>query len=387
MPKLPIEQLCHDLGHPIAWYDLAEGLPPESVEALAIIDWCTGEELPDPVGYLRWLHRQIDGGVRYLLLGKIAFLKQAGSGRLTPQYEIRELFTRIGLRYLDHRNNRPCPMEILYKDPQRIDHERRLATEDLSSYYTIESIDPRNRVYLRLQRKERSTPPSVGLVVGPRGWYALDGCSLFALPNGQNRWIINPYLVFKEALGLVSCHFDYGCVQRDPLAWEGFEEGLIERRESGGWLLSRFGRCQTLCLEEETRFPDLIRSSGILGFEHRSGSLYVHLARVSHASLVLTSRPPQTPYLVSATASVEQWRCDESSLLLTAEAHREGCRLVFGGYPPHAPLFLSVLSEKGGQERLIQADEAGQVTIDCNLGGRLGVALLRTTVSEDRSLQ
>lgn len=84
----------------------------------------------------------------------------------------------------------------------------------------------------------------------------------------------------------------------------GFIDARIERLGEGVWRVSNSGQCRTVRFDHCALYPDLVRSTGVLGFRHYQDCLYVALDETKEHVIALTDRPPDRPYLVQATADV-----------------------------------------------------------------------------------
>lgn len=381
VPLMAAEPIFHGLGLNAVYCDLAEGTPPSHMEILAVVDWFTGDSLPDPVSYLRWVGSQMERGVRYLSLGRMAALKRSDTGKMTSQREVVALFRRLGLHYQGDRTDRPGALQILYKEPTTFDYERALSIEDLPRYCGVVSGDRRNKIHLVVKRTDKQYAPSVGAMTGPWGGYALEGALLYAGEGGQMRWHVNPHLFFRAALGVGPCRFDYWSLGDNPVALEGFERGRIEWLQDGSWSLSQYGECRTLVLEGEHRYPDLDRSSGIVGYERHEGSLSLYLAPEERARLFLTERTPTLPHLVGTLLRIEKWRCDGHRLLFTGQL-RCGETMEIGGYPPRARLAIQIIpADKSARPTRLtmDTDERGHIAIECHVEGKFGMAIMQVS--------
>jgi hypothetical protein len=112
------------------------------------------------------------------------------------------------------------------------------------------------------------------------------------------------------------------------------------RRMPDGWILQDFGACRTARIDGETREVDFERSRGLLGARRLGGSLYLHLAG-SDAHVVLADRPAPRPHVEQANCRLDGAHLAPTGLTVTATGHNERI-LVLAGFPPNAPLLLSL---------------------------------------------
>ncbi|MEW6534851.1 MAG: hypothetical protein AB1454_04410 [Candidatus Auribacterota bacterium] len=81
----------------------------------------------------------------------------------------------------------------------------------------------------------------------------------------------------------------------------------IDQENANTFIISEYGACQTIRFDNETRYPDLEKSSSVLGFMHYQNSLYVHLATADTATISLTGNKPKKTYLKKSTAGIQDF--------------------------------------------------------------------------------
>ncbi len=161
---------------------------------------------------------------------------------------------------------------------------------------------------------------------------------------------INVYLHFysgqKEAsIRAVRDVLDWVLTQRlTPMFSSDFvrvEKGFIAARIQEGvsgkktyWTISRFGRDTTVRFDHAQHlFPDLKRSSAVIGYRHKNGSLYLYLAPGDRATIFLSHRKPSVPVIRSATGYVSMTR-SQDSFAIVYHGWEAGSSLVIGNLPP-----------------------------------------------------
>lgn len=100
------------------------------------------------------------------------------------------------------------------------------------------------------------------------------------------------------------------------------------------WWVHKGGPLQTVRFDKPVHV-DVAASEGVLGYVQNSdlGVTYVHLTRQPQARIRLTTRPPDTPYLVEASHSVGQLQITNEKIAFLT--HGVGEReYVFGGLTP-----------------------------------------------------
>src|SRR5258705_414753 len=117
---------------------------------------------------------------------------------------------------------------------------------------------------------------------------------------------------------------------------EGFRTARIARVPEG-WRISGHGALSTVRFDDTRAHLDLDRSSGVLGYLHHQGALYVHLAGPGPALIALRDRPPATAYLVQASHRVAAWKREAGRVALALSGLGEKV-VGLGGVAAYAAL-------------------------------------------------
>ena len=157
---------------------------------------------------------------------------------------------------------------------------------------------------------------------------------------------------------------------------EGFISGRLVRRGARVWLVTDNGACQTLRFDSCALYPDLDQCTGVLGFRHYQGALYVFLDETREHTIALTESAPRKPYLTLATAPVNQLRLEGDRALTYHSQALVQARFVWANLPPGAG--FTVLTEgKQVTEQQVQVDSRGVLAFTAQLGGPARVRLTR----------
>ncbi|MBI2932585.1 MAG: hypothetical protein HYY16_13120 [Planctomycetes bacterium] len=117
-------------------------------------------------------------------------------------------------------------------------------------------------------------------------------------------------------------------------AWEyvqvakGFLGARIRATSDGDWRVTEYGACRTIRFDREIRNVDLRTSTGVLGFKHELGGLYVHLDG-GPARIVLTKESPARPYVEEASGEVTL-AVREDAWEIDVRSRGPGCWIVAG---------------------------------------------------------
>lgn len=123
----------------------------------------------------------------------------------------------------------------------------------------------------------------------------------------------------------------------------------------GGWQILNDGSLRTIRFDDEAKNVDLGRSTGVVGFRHFQGSLYVFLDDHKSHDIHLTGSAPSRPYVISASFQIKNFEGTAMRLRFEKRGwHRS--EIVLGGMAPDKEYWIHVgresltfRSEKGGE--------------------------------------
>ncbi len=99
------------------------------------------------------------------------------------------------------------------------------------------------------------------------------------------------------------------------MARDWFETDINILEPNHGYKISNNGYCRTVRIDDCTAHPDFGKCTGVIGYMHYQGSLYVHLDEFKQAQLWLTDRSSDDHvYLVSSTAELTELAMSKNSI-------------------------------------------------------------------------
>jgi hypothetical protein len=107
---------------------------------------------------------------------------------------------------------------------------------------------------------------------------------------------------------------------------------------------------------------DLDRSSGVLGYLHHQGALYVHLAGPGPALIALRDRPPATAYLVQASHRVAAWKREAGRVALTLSGLGEKV-VELGGIAADREVAVELREPAGSRRVRARSGADGHLTV------------------------
>lgn len=145
----------------------------------------------------------------------------------------------------------------------------------------------------------------------------------------------------------------------------GFVNGEITKRSDGGWDLSNYGQCQTVRIDAKQGYPDLSRSTGILGFKKWNDFHYLHLSEEGEVALYLTQEAPTHPYLVEASVVVDSLSLTANDLSFKTKGIGKGT-ITFANLSPSTEWEITV---NGHSLPSAKSSTKGELTLALPLSG------------------
>lgn len=179
-----LAERLHALGCAVDYVDVRQGLPREpSGHRAGIVTWFSDDDLPDALGYPRWLARQIDAGSRVVMFGRPGF----------PAWK--PLLGKLGLRAAPDSTARAA--RVARRDALiGGDAEPSLRSRGLLRWH---AVGPEVDVHLRIEDADGHSIDPV--VTAPWGGLALQPYLLEMGYQGRVRWIVDPSTFLQIALG------------------------------------------------------------------------------------------------------------------------------------------------------------------------------------------
>lgn len=173
------------LGCAVEYLDVRRGLPREpSGRRAGIVTWFTDDDLPEALGYPRWLARQIEAGSRVAMFGRPGFVAW------------QPLLARLGLKAGPASTARA--MRVVRRDALiGADAEPTVRSRGLLRWH---AIAPEIEVHLRIEDADGHAIDPV--VTAPWGGLALQPYLLEIGYQGRARWIVDPTAFLQIALGI-----------------------------------------------------------------------------------------------------------------------------------------------------------------------------------------
>jgi hypothetical protein len=191
------------------------------------------------------------------------------------------------------------------------------------------------------------------------------------------------YYSGERVASIAALHYVHEWVLRQPLARlftseyvaivDGFRAARIARTPEG-WRIWNHGALGTVRFDGTRAHLDLGRSSGVLGYLHHQGALYVHLAGPGPAVIVLGDRPPSSPYLVQASHRVTGWKREGGRVALALAGHGEKV-VEIGGLAAGRDVAVEIRDAAGSRRERAKSGADGRMTVRAGEAGAVEVRL------------
>ncbi|HXJ23623.1 MAG TPA: hypothetical protein VMT03_25630 [Polyangia bacterium] len=309
-----VEIASHTYSHPFDW-NRAGSLT--TIDGTVDDDQRDGDRLPIP-GYVFSLEREIDGSVAYINRrlappGKATRILLWSGDALPPEAALART-DALGLENVNGDNaEEPGARPALSQVPSFVrpvgSHVQVYAPAQNENVYTNLWRGPfygfrRVIDYFRFTDSPRRLKP-IGIY-----YHFYSGTKAAAIKALQE---VYGWALQQETFPVWTSEY--------AAAVRGFQQARLAKRLDGSWVLRGFGALATVRLPAALGWPDLDRSSGIVGVRDLPQGRYVALAPGGAAALTLANHPPAGPYLAASNAAVVSYRRVGSQARLRLRGH------------------------------------------------------------------
>ncbi len=198
---------------------------------------------------------------------------------------------------------------------------------------------------------------------------------------------INVYYHFysgEKQAALTALHEVYGWVLAQNIApvytsdylktAAGFLRSRIAKLPGGAWEVRDNGACRTARFDDTTAHLDLEKSTGVVGYSHQKGSLYVHLDAAQRHTIALAEAAPTLPYVAGANGFVHSLVRKGDVLTLQASTYRPS-QIQLANLKKNRTYTIEVRNGDKITKSAISSSSAGTLTIPLPAGPAVGITI------------
>jgi len=192
------EVVFNHYGLKLVYHDIGKGIPKKLYnktylsQFIGLATWFTDNKLKNPQAYGAWLEERLKSGLKFVLLGRIGFLRDE-KDNIQPSPVINRAFQHLGIKYSPIFYDNPLLLKLEKKsDKNLIEFERELENEVFEAL-KVENKSNRNTVHLSIKITGEKEEADV-VISGENFLYAQYGYDIFEHPSTYvSSWRVNPF--------------------------------------------------------------------------------------------------------------------------------------------------------------------------------------------------
>ncbi|WP_417519561.1 polysaccharide deacetylase family protein [Minwuia sp.] len=201
MAEMPLNWL----GYVLDYRELDEGLPEEAIgdpDVAGVITWFAEGSMADPLAYVDWATRMVDAGKKFIILGDFGFLAQTGGESVAGRASVTAFLEKLGIELGGDWTDVTFDTEIVHRDPDFYDHERRMDGH-LPPYELYLPAGDATEVMLKV-RNRQSGDESALFMISPTAAFIEGGWIYYKDPvYFRTQWYVDPFRLFERVFGAV----------------------------------------------------------------------------------------------------------------------------------------------------------------------------------------
>jgi hypothetical protein len=200
---LKAQMPLNHLGMDMEFHPLSKPFPTKLDPKIyrGIMTWFSdAQTIGHPFTYCQWLNKNLDMGIKWVFLGHPGFLPLE-EGKPIPR-PCQETLVKMGVEFWGMFTEYPLFLEVVDKNPEMAEFERRLLPEEMTSYVLLKRSREDVVSYLSLRRTDRPDSLSSMIFTSKGGGGAYGPYALYLGKDDKTQWRINPFRFFEEGLAL-----------------------------------------------------------------------------------------------------------------------------------------------------------------------------------------
>lgn len=195
------EMPLNHLGFIVNYQDIESPLPdPSSLEGYrAVVTWFEAADTAKHVAnYCDWLNQILDRDIKLIILGRFGFEQEAHA---FVTGSCARVLKRIGIEYQGNFTDNPLVFDIIKRNSEMVEYERKLLLSENIEYEQIGLASPDTNSFVTLRRQDIENSESHPVTISPHGGYVHSSFLLYVRKDiNQHQWRLNPFLYFSKIL-------------------------------------------------------------------------------------------------------------------------------------------------------------------------------------------
>jgi len=193
----PLKQM----GFTLRYFDIDKGIPdPQTLKRVrAVISWYRGAAMRAPERYLEFLDDAMDRGIKVLVFDNFGAYQDRDSKSYVEPSRLNPTLSRLGLMYFGDWTQDAGVLKFVTKDSRMVEYQGSQDLQASAFFYRFLQHDRNLKVYLSIQRTDRSYGPSPVIVTNRNGGFALSRY-IYRQEAGKVKLLLNVGEFLKEAL-------------------------------------------------------------------------------------------------------------------------------------------------------------------------------------------
>ena len=202
-----LELVMNHLGLVVDYRAAEDPLPsPEEMDHYrGILTWFNNDRLPYAERFCRWITTQPHLGRPVVFLDRFGCTFDPTKDEAVTPSVLGKLHETMGIKFTGRATENPALIEVDDIDSAVCEMERQLNYEH-NYFVGLETVNPENRVYLRLRRKDDPNVICDAVSIGPAGAFCLATYVLFEdQEEFRRQWRVDPFRLIEESFRLDRC--------------------------------------------------------------------------------------------------------------------------------------------------------------------------------------
>ncbi|MCF6335469.1 MAG: DUF2194 domain-containing protein, partial [Spirochaetales bacterium] len=189
------------MGFKIVYWDIDRGLPGESITkySRAVISWYRGPSMRNAEKYLDFLEGMFEKGKKVIVIDNFGAYQDRGTGDYMQPLRLNSTLARLGIMYNGDWTQDGSLLNITYKDSEIVEFQ---GTQDIgisAFFYHFIPSDRKLKVWLSINREDKSYEASPVIVTNRNGGFALSRY-IYRVENGKVKMLLNLEKFIEEVL-------------------------------------------------------------------------------------------------------------------------------------------------------------------------------------------